>query len=82
MAEQHFREAHAEHNQPSHQPAAQGLEGYRFDMDECRRMFKSLDKDSSGYLDIEELTRLAELLWNKFHPHGPRLTEARKKVRF
>ena len=34
--------------------------GYRFDLELCRRTFDSYDRDGSGFLDITELTELAE----------------------
>ena len=59
MAEQHFKETVA---------AKKALEvgehdsGYRFDLALCRRTFDEYDKDMSGYLDIRELTSLAEVV--------------------
>ena len=60
MAEQHYKETVA---------AKKALEvgehdsGYRFDLALCRRTFDEYDKDMSGYLDIRELTSLAEVMY-------------------
>ena len=34
----------------------------------ARKKFDQLDVDSSGYLDGEEIDRLAEWVWSSFHP--------------
>ena len=58
MAEQHYKETKAVE-------VAQKVEandsGYRFDPVLCRKIFNEYDRDLSGYLDIEELTNLAEV---------------------
>ena len=35
--------------------------GFRFDPDLCREIFDDFDRDGSGYLDIGEVSRLAEV---------------------
>ena len=57
MAEQHHKESKA-----AKKAQEVGDSGYRFDLGLCRRTFDEYDKDMSGYLDIRELTNLAEVL--------------------
>ena len=59
MAEQHFKETKAAKKA---QAVGDHDSGYRFDLGLCRRTFDEYDKDLSGYLDIPELTNLAEVL--------------------
>jgi hypothetical protein len=54
--------------------------GYKFDRNLCRQIFDTLDRDGSGYLEINELAVLAEKFWDANHPHGPKLTKERKMV--
>ena len=56
MAEQHYKETKAARE------AEHSDSGYRFDMALCRKTFDEYDKDESGYLDIKELTKLAEVM--------------------
>ena len=60
-------------------PAAQG-KGFSIDMETCRKTFDAFDRDKSGYLDLEELTKLAEALWNSSHPDGPKLDRENRAV--
>ena len=98
MAEQHYKEAEAAKKA---QEVGESDSGYRFDLALCRKTFNQFDQDQSGYLDIQELTNLAEVkitnlwppisplmdwtgieqvLWDTFHPTGPKLTRQRKEV--
>ncbi|EKX34774.1 hypothetical protein GUITHDRAFT_119085 [Guillardia theta CCMP2712] len=59
--------------------AAEGtLEGFKFDADICRQAFNYYDKDRSGFLDLQELMKLAEVLWDTFYPNGPKIDEPTK----
>ena len=62
MAEQHYKETKAAKQA---QAVGEHDSGYRFDLGLCRRTFDEYDKDMSGYLDIRELTNLAEVLYRK-----------------
>jgi hypothetical protein len=53
---------------------------FKIDIDMCRRIFNEYDQDQSGYLEISELTALAEELWATFHPNSPKLTREAKEV--
>jgi hypothetical protein len=55
-------------------------ESFMLDMEVCRKTFEAFDRDKSGYLDLEELAKLAEALWNTFHPEGPKLDKESIKV--
>ena len=71
---------------PPHAPAHKSEQesadpGYKFDINVCRKIFDSFDLDGSGYLDITELAGLAERFWDANHPHGPKLSQERKRVR-
>ena len=55
-------------------------DGFILDMDVCRKTFDAFDRDRSGYLDLDELGKLAEALWNTFHPEGPKLDRESKAV--
>lgn len=55
-------------------------EGFVLDMEVCRKTFEAFDRDRSGYLDLDELGRLAEALWNTFHPEGPKLDQESRQV--
>jgi hypothetical protein len=57
MAEQQYKDTKA-----AKKAQEVGDSGYRFDLALCRRIFDEYDKDMSGYLDIRELTQLAEVL--------------------
>lgn len=61
-------------------PAGHDDGGFKFDRNLCRRIFDSLDRDGSGYLEVNELADLAERFWDANHPHGPKLSPERKKV--
>ena len=56
MAEQQYKDTKA-----AKKAQEVGDSGYRFDLALCRRTFDEYDKDMSGYLDIRELTNLAEV---------------------
>ena len=71
VAEQYYNDLHKEDSPPP---------GFKFDMDVCRRVFDAYDRDGSGYLEIPELSKLAEELWAKFHPEKPQLSHASKQV--
>jgi ribosomal protein S14 len=60
MAEQHHKETKAAKQA---QAVGEHDSGYRFDLGLCRRTFDEYDKDMSGYLDIRELTNLAEVFY-------------------
>ncbi len=60
-------------------PVAQE-KGFSIDMETCRKTFDAFDRDKSGYLDLEELTKLAEALWNSSHPDGPKLDRENRAV--
>jgi hypothetical protein len=63
MAEQHYKDTRAaKAAQDSCDENADGPgAGYRFDLELCRRTFDAYDRDGSGFLDITELTELAEV---------------------
>ena len=61
--------------------AGAGGESFLLDMEVCRKTFETFDRDNSGYLDLDELAKLAEALWNTFHPEGPELDRESKLVR-
>ena len=60
MAEQHYKETKAAKQAKS---IGEYDSGYRFDLALCRKIFDEYDQDESGYLDIQELTELAEVLF-------------------
>jgi hypothetical protein len=64
MAEQHYKDTRAARaaQDASDENADGAGTGYRFDLDLCRRTFDAYDRDGSGFLDITELTELAEVL--------------------
>ena len=72
IAEEHWKEIHAKKGDTE--------KGFKFDMDVCRQVFDAYDRDGSGYLEIPELTKLAEELWIKSHPNSPKLSRASKEV--
>ena len=63
MAEQHHKESKGGHSGTAkHAPKQDDHDsGYRFDLALCKKTFDTFDKDRSGYLDIKELTSLAEV---------------------
>ena len=61
-------------------PTREDKGGLRLDMESCRKTFDAFDRDKSGYLDLEELTKLAEALWNSAHPDGPQLDRQSRAV--
>jgi hypothetical protein len=57
-----------------------GEKAFKFDIDLCRRVFNTFDRDRSGFLEVGELAKLAEELWAKFHPEDPKLSSQKRKV--
>jgi hypothetical protein len=68
----------ANHAHGAQQAPAHG--GHHFDIGVVRQMFKDFETDKSGRLKINGLTRLAERLWEVFHPKGPKLEPDDKEV--
>eukprot|EP00287_Rhodomonas_sp_CCMP768_P015371 CAMPEP_0196757388 /NCGR_PEP_ID=MMETSP1091-20130531/103637_1 /TAXON_ID=302021 /ORGANISM="Rhodomonas sp., Strain CCMP768" /LENGTH=191 /DNA_ID=CAMNT_0042106161 /DNA_START=81 /DNA_END=656 /DNA_ORIENTATION=+ len=54
------------------------LEGFKFDIDICRKAFDYYDNDRNGVLSVDELFKLADVLWDTFYPQGPKLDESAK----
>ena len=61
MAEQHYKDTKAA---KLAQQVGDYDSGYRFDLAMCRKIFDEYDRDGSGYLDIAEISRLAEVILN------------------
>ena len=80
IAEQYWNETHDQHAKPREEPHADGGSGFKFDPSVCRRVFDAYDRDGSGFLEIPELSKLAEELWAKFHPEKPKLSRESKDV--
>ncbi len=62
-AEQHYKDTRAARaaEEASDEIAGGPDGGYRFNLELCRRTFDAYDRDGSGFLDITELTELAEV---------------------
>ena len=60
MAEQHYKETKAA---KAAQQAGDGDSDYHFDLALCRKTFNAYDRDGSGYLDVEEVSKLAEVMF-------------------
>ena len=46
----------------------------------ARKKFDQLDLDGNGTLEEDELLRLANWVWNSFHPNGAPLGNAERQV--
>ena len=56
-AEQHYKDSRALEKAQEDDGS-----GYRFDSDLCRKIFDEFDRDGSGYLDLAEISKLAEVV--------------------
>ena len=78
----HAEDAHGPRHGDGNRAGSDDPGGFALDMEACRGMFNAFDRDKSGYLDLEELTKLAEALWNSAHPNGPQLDRQSRAVVF